>query len=142
MEEHLVLTLNDDLDVVNLESRKTSGLAHQLALRITDKGLRARVVDPDDALDVRYLYDQMTEKRTMGFIKEYGNVPNGTRTPGDGCRSVGNMIYPAFGGRVELPKIIELPTETSNTELEIVSPKILTFPDKQYKIKIGGKLIS
>jgi hypothetical protein len=49
---------------------------------------------------VTYLYDQMCQKQELGFIEEFGHVPNGTRS-GDGARTIGNMIFPPFGGILE-----------------------------------------
>lgn len=96
----LVVKLDERLNIIDIDSAKTSGLAHQKALVVTDSGFRCRVVEPEDGADVAYLFDQVMQKREMGFIKEYGQVPNGSRS-GDGCRTIGKMIYPAFGGMLE-----------------------------------------
>lgn len=97
----LTVKLDDELHIVDVVSAKSSGLAHQKALEFTDAGFRARVVPPEDASEVTFLWDQVAQKREMGFIEEYGSVPNGTRSPGDGARKVGRMIFPAFGGILE-----------------------------------------
>lgn len=96
----MVLKLDDDLRVIDIDSRETSGLAHQQALRVTDAGFRCRVIEPSDSDDILYLFDQVKQRREMGFVRESGHVPNGSRS-GDGCRTIGNMIYPAFGGMLE-----------------------------------------
>lgn len=97
----LTVKLDDELHIVDVVSAKSSGLAHQKALEFTDAGYRAKVVPPEDASEVTFLWDQVAQKREMGFIEEYGSVPNGTRSPGDGARKVGRMIFPAFGGILE-----------------------------------------
>jgi hypothetical protein len=101
MNDWLAIKLNQKLKIVEIYGAKTSGLAHQKANEFTDAGFHARVVPPEDADEVTYLYDQMCQKQELGFIEEYGHVPNGTRSNGDGARTVGNMIFPAFGGIVE-----------------------------------------
>lgn len=95
-----MVKLDKNFDPVEIESRETSGLAHQKATEFTDEGCRCRIIPPEDADDVAYLFDQVTQKREMGFIREYGHIPNGARK-GDGCRTIGKMIYPAFGGMLE-----------------------------------------
>lgn len=136
MNDYLVLKLDDNLEVIDIDSRPTSGLAHQQALRVSDDGFKCRVVSPEDAHDVLYLFDQVKQKRELGFIRESGHIPNGSRH-GGGCRTIGNMIYPSFGGMLE--RTVE--TETSPTDpgnanrnnsvpLPLSSKEIQTVPQK------------
>jgi hypothetical protein len=93
--------LSEDLHIIEVADAATSGIAHRKANEFTDAGFKARVVPPEDANEFAYYYDQICQKREMGFIGEYGVIPNGTRKNGDGARTIGNMIYPAFGGMLE-----------------------------------------
>lgn len=136
----LVLKLDDDLRVIDIDSRETSGLAHQQALRVTDAGFRCRVIEPSDSDDILYLFDQVKQVREMGFVRENGHVPNGSRS-GDGCRTIGNMIYPSFGGMLEggntqvsddaLTQPVSLPSSTfSSRSFEKRPEKIMVYMKK------------
>lgn len=127
--DYLVLKLDDNLEVIDIEARATSGLAHQHALRVTDDGYRCRVVDPEDAGDILYLFDQVKQKREMGFIREFGHVPNGSRS-GDGCRTIGKMIYPAFGGMLEGS---EGDSDQGSQPESLQAPAPPTFPSSGFR---------
>ncbi len=150
MSDTFVVTLNDDLRIVNVDSRKTSGLAHQLALRITDAGYRARVIECEDAEEVAYYSEQIKQKRTLGFVPEFGHIPNGDRSHGEGARTIGRMIYNPLGLEIEGVTETTLPVEMpgkpspsplllSSIEIPTPSQKINDNSDKQYTITIGGK---
>jgi hypothetical protein len=93
--------LSEDLHIIEVADAATSGIAHRKANEFTDAGFKARVVEPEDVNEFAYFYDQICQKREMGFIGEYGVIPNGTRKNGEGARTIGNMIYPSFGGLLE-----------------------------------------
>lgn len=163
MNEYLVVRLDDNLKIVGVDKRRTEGLAHQLATRIADAGYRVRVVCPNDAEDVMFLWNQVDQKRTMGFIEEYGIIPNGNRSRGEGARGIGRMIYPPLGVEIEGPlpqKSTELsgsvglresdvgvkpgnisaPLSLSSANVENEPQKILEFP-KKFTLKIGGRVV-
>ena len=98
----LAVKLDQKLHVLEAEERSTHGYATQLAQRWIDDGHRAAVVPKELNTDVVEWFRQIKESRELGFLPEYGKVPNGSRKPGDGCRTPGRMIYPAFGGKIEM----------------------------------------
>lgn len=97
----LLLILSRSGHIDSIEDCLTPGLATQKAKAFTESGITCRVVPDELREDVEYLFHQIKEKREDGFIREYGIVPNGTRSKGEGARGIGHMIYPAFGGALE-----------------------------------------
>jgi hypothetical protein len=142
----LAVKLDDDLQISEIADAKTEGAAHRKARDFADAGFRARVIPPQDASEVAFFWDQICQKKEMGFIEEYGHVPNGTREQGDGVHKIGHMIYPAFGGILEgaSGEVKNLGTPTS-AESEVVgitsyhraSPPVLSskeIPQKNKKL--------
>ncbi len=149
---YLVVGIDDKDRIVGVDSRRTEGLAHQLALKVSDAGYRVRIVSPEDAKDGEFLWDQVKQKRDFGFIEEYGIIPNGNRTRGEGARGIGRMIYEPLGIKVEERSIEPSdvrakdtngdasvpPPLSSSTNFEKPEQKIVLHSSK-YIIKIGGR---
>lgn len=97
----LLVVVGKSGHISSIEDCATPGLASQKARTYADSGLTCQLVPDELREDVEYLMGQMKEKREDGFIREYGIVPNGTRSKGEGARTLGRMIYPALGGKLE-----------------------------------------
>lgn len=138
------IKLDDNLHIIEIVKKPSPGLAHQQALRYTDEGFRARVIDSDDDEEIELLYRQLLEKRQNGFISDYGHVPNGARKDGDGCRTIGKMILPAFGGKLEgigAGKGMNASNSDSFASMDKGISSPLTFSSKENGIpekKLGG----
>lgn len=157
MNDYLVIRMDgegSDLHIVGFDKRRTEGLAHQLATRITDAGFKVRIIPPEDAVDAEYYLAQLDQKRKMGYIEEYGIIPNGNRSRGEGARGIGRMIFPAIPGWQEgsllktdqgkgQPEIQgqSAPLSFSSNDLENITKNNNDTP-RQFKIKIGGRLIN
>jgi hypothetical protein len=97
---YLVVVQDENTNIVSVAECATHGEASRVATECP-KGQRARIVPKEDNQDVLYWYNQIKEKRDMGFIPEYGIIPNGNRSKGEGARGIGRMIFPAYGGMLE-----------------------------------------
>lgn len=96
----LLIILNKSGFLASVKEFSSRGLASQAARQYVDSGVTCRIVPEEMREDVEYLMSQIKEQRQNGFVKERGVIPNGRRSKG-ASRSIGNMIYPAFGGMLE-----------------------------------------
>lgn len=131
----LLIVLGKSGHISSVEDFATHGLAAQKARSYTDAGLTCQVVADEMREEVEYLMGQMKEKREDGFVREYGVVPNGTRSKGEGARGIGRMIYLPFGGMLE-GESIATPPEATSMGLPVSSSltsssKVLKFPTEK-----------
>jgi len=127
----LLVVLGKSGHISSIEDFATRGLASQMARSYTDAGFTCQIVADEMREDVEYLMKQFKEKKEDGFIREYGIVPNGTRSKGEGARGIGRMIYPAFGGMLEGGSEVAR-EEQLDTPIPLTSSsKILRFPTEK-----------